>query len=127
MNKCPHCQVTANPLRLVGDPPYICPKCGGHSTNAESRTEILKVVTACITAAAGGLLYEYVGFIRNHTFLLVSFSRGFCCFGPSGVCRLWQNRTRSGLTEPCTGSSVGQKVVTVAPSGLRGFFRLRRP
>ena len=71
MNKCPHCQVTASPLRLVGDPPYICLRCGGHSANAEPRTEILKVVTALISAGAAGLLYEYVEFIRNRTFLLI--------------------------------------------------------
>ncbi len=71
MNQCPHCHVTAHPLRLVGDPPYICPRCGGHSANAETRTEILKVVTAAITAGAVGLLYEYVEFIRNRTSLLI--------------------------------------------------------
>ena len=71
MNQCPHCLVTANPLRLVGDLPHICPKCGGHSTNAEPRTEILKVLTAFITAVGGGLLYAYVEFIRNQTFLLI--------------------------------------------------------
>ncbi|MCX6924608.1 MAG: hypothetical protein NT154_15540 [Verrucomicrobia bacterium] len=71
MNQCPHCHVTASPLRLMGDPPYICPKCGEHSTNAEPRTELLKVVTAFITAGGGGLLYAYVELIRNHTFLLI--------------------------------------------------------
>lgn len=71
MNQCPHCHVTANPLRLVGDPPYICPQCGGHSANAEPRTGILNVVTALITAGAVGGLYEKVNFIRDSTSLLI--------------------------------------------------------
>ena len=65
--------------------------------NAESRTEILKVVTACITAAAGGLLYEYVGFIRNHTFLLVSFF--IVVFVVAWVLLLWTFGSLSPLAE----------------------------
>lgn len=73
MNRCPHCQAIANPLRLVGDPPYICPQCRGHSTNAVPRTDLLNRVKAAITAGVAGLLYEYIAFIQSSTlFLIVS-------------------------------------------------------
>ena len=71
MNRCPHCQAIANPLRLAGDPPYICPQCRGHSANAVLRTDILNKVRAFITAGVAGLLHEYVAFIRNSTLLLI--------------------------------------------------------
>ncbi len=63
MNRCPHCQATANSLRLVCGHPYSCPQCGGHSVNAEPRTESLAAVAFVLAAVSVGLIAGACGLL----------------------------------------------------------------
>jgi hypothetical protein len=71
MNKCPHCQATASPLRLFWRLPYVCPRCKGHSQHSTEWLEFQYILAALISAGTIGVLYERVALLRNSTFLLV--------------------------------------------------------
>jgi hypothetical protein len=78
MNYCPHCRATASPLRLVGNSPYICPKCGGHSTNTEPRAESLEAVAFVLGAVSAGLITGACGLLDGKV-TVIGFSVGIAC------------------------------------------------
>lgn len=81
MNKCPHCQVVADPLRLFWQRPYVCPKCAGRSVHSGRWMGLRYLIAPAATGLSAALLRDGLGwnreFFLNHpsaSFWVIAFA-----------------------------------------------------
>lgn len=65
MNKCPHCQAVANPLRLCWRRPYVCAKCGGRSVHSGRWLGLRYLIAPAATGLSAARLRDWLGWTRE--------------------------------------------------------------